>query len=659
VTRSPLGTRRLKLSGQAPRALGFGALWLVVALIATWGAVEIAIHWTSSTGGRIAVAFFLLALSATALMLASDSVEQSLAHGFKELGSRLQWLTTSFVALTVAVVLGAAATSIVTDRPGTGHVVLAFVFDVVLGAMAGALAVGLILGTSVLLGALIVGTHRALGLEVQAKRWLAQESDAPAPNTPEQAPAEDHRETAHGVAKRARRHLERGAALGAAGLLLSAACTALVTTATKNHVGGPDTPTTLETRVGWTVVLPVLVWFIGTGVIWWLFGRGHQDTSAPHPKIRHGTHASALAICMVIVVGWATAGTEQQHARRELWSDPASSPVPTVPVRDQQWSLQSPYLAQAFEPRLKLTTGEHWHPTSVTWYVGQNPRPPNADPPLCNAGKPPAGCYQIKPPPPCDGPNPGKCAPSGANNPTLYYRYFDASNDPGDAARPVGFGAWMVIEYWIFYNYDSLHTWALTQWHQADWEQVSVLLHRDGSSARPVEVAFSEHCYGARLLARQVDWDGSHPVSYVARGSHANYPRPVSEPVRQLRCSFGLTPRYLGVASLFFSPAVDGSRLEIPAAYMLRLRDHADGAVTVPMLTLVSLDSTPAVESFKGNWGLDNNLSFSPFQIGRLRSSAGPPAPENQGPWKWPFHSMFCDEHWLSHPTMPPSGTCG
>jgi hypothetical protein len=37
-------------------------------------------------------------------------------------------------------------------------------------------------------------------------------------------------------------------------------------------------------------------------------------------------------------------------------------------------------------------------------------------------------------------------------------------------------------------------------------------------------VAFSEHCYGAVVPAAKVQWQGTHPVSYVALGSHANYP---------------------------------------------------------------------------------------------------------------------------------------
>ena len=186
----------------------------------------------------------------------------------------------------------------------------------------------------------------------------------------------------------------------------------------------------------------------------------------------------------------------------------------------------------------------------------------------------------------------------------------------------------------------------INQWHQSDWEQVSVLVRRDGTSVQPAEVAFSEHCYGAHLPPNLVHWAGTHPVVYVGRGSHANYPRPVSLPVRQLRCSLGLTPRYLGVAGLFFSPAIDGSRVEIPLAYLIGLHDTADGRRLAPPLKLVSIDATPAITSFWGRWGLDNNLS--PWGLLRLRSSAGPPAPQTQAPWMKPVSSMVCNNTWLS-----------
>jgi hypothetical protein len=389
-----------------------------------------------------------------------------------------------------------------------------------------------------------------------------------------------------------------------------------------------------------TIALPLLFWLAGAGA-WFLpalRSQRHEVRAEPHPRLRHGTHATALAICLMIGSVWITATNLQDRAEHRLWS--GHHAVATIAITPQQWHRQSAYLAQQFEPRFWLTADERWSPTSVNWYLKQSGAPTTATQ-FCN----PAGCYQIRKAG-CDGPNPSTdCAPGGWDDPALYYRYFDSSDQGQQPAAPPG--SWRVIQYWIFYNYDSLAAGAITQWHQSDWEQVSVLVQHNGMSVRPVEVAFSEHCYGARLPAERVEWtDVSHPVVFVGSGSHANYSRPVSVPVRQLRCSLGLTPRYFGVAGLFFVPAFDGTSLELPVAYGIGLRDRANRARLTPPLRLLYLPATPAVSSFGGYWGLDNNLTF--LHIGRLRTSAGPPAPPKQGPWRNPFASMLCAGTWLS-----------
>jgi hypothetical protein len=522
------------------------------------------------------------------------------------------------------VVFGAPISALAPNTPGISSLAVDGDIDLVLGVIGGAAAIGLIIAVSAGFGGLILLAHRRLGLEERAKRW--------------QRPEKNER---HVV-----RQLVRGLALGAAGLVLSAACTALVTTATSNPTLPVDQPGPRQTSFVLNAALPMFFWFVGTGVVWLLFARRHRGRLEPHPRLRHGTHGSALSICLMILVAWVTAVIVEHHARHALWSD--AGDVPTIEVSDRQASFDSPYLAQTFEPRMWLASRETWNPTQVTWYLRQN-KVANVDPPFCNAhpaGQPPPGCYQISgnPPGSCDSSDPGPCANTGADDPALYYRYKDVTASIAPRGDP---GTWVLIQYWAFYNYDSLHTWVINQWHQSDWEQVSVLLRRDGGSVRPAEVAFSEHCYGARLPPNRVRWSGTHPVVYVGRGSHANYPRPVSVPVRELRCSLGLTPRYLGVAGLFFSPAIDGSRIEIPLAYLIGLHDTAARYRLAPgPVKLVPIDSTPAIGSFKGHWGLDNNLN--PWGLVRLRSAAGPDAPQNQAPWKTPISSMLCNRRWLS-----------
>ncbi len=81
--------------------------------------------------------------------------------------------------------------------------------------------------------------------------------------------------------------------------------------------------------------------------------------------------------------------------------------------------------------------------------------------------------------------------------------------------------AWIVrkddltaIEYWLLYPYND---WRST--HEGDWEVVMVFL-RDGA---PIACAYSAHHGGYRLPWELVETDGTHPIAYVANGSHANY----------------------------------------------------------------------------------------------------------------------------------------
>lgn len=606
MTSGPASRRpRFRLSEETPRprALAFAALWFGVAVAATVGEMLVAVH-LSSVAWRVVIVVALILISTTSLMLASDDVEACLTGRLSGWGARLQWFTTSVVLLTVVVVLGAAAGLLSPDQPGASTLFMDLGIDLVLGVVSAAVAVLLILIAAEGLGKAIWWFQSRLG---RTERW--------------QAPAFSW--------GRLGRQYGRAVALTLAGLLLSVIFTALITSGT------------------WlSAVGPLLLWFAGTGAVWWLLSRWRNHEIQSHRRVIHGTHASALAICLVIVAAFLTAASLESRARDRLWSG-RTGPVPVVPITDQQASLDSPYLAQRFEPQLWLANGESWHPTEVTWYVQNDPKP-NVDPPFCNTKN---GCREISKA--CDTPTPGACAPSGVNDPALYYRYVNSSNanplDHRPAAPP---GSWTLIQYWVFYNYDSLDTASITQWHQSDWEQVSVLVMRRGNAVRPVAVAFSEHCYGAILPASRVRWFGySHPVAYVGLGSHAHYPRRISVPVRQLRCSLALTPRYFGVAGLFFSPAVDGSRLEIPVAYVSGLRDHTSRIQPLPLPKLVPMGSVPAISSFKGAWGLDNNLRL--FGLWTQATSAGPPAPPTQGPWTHPFLKMLCNNHWLEAPGVP------
>ena len=255
----------------------------------------------------------------------------------------------------------------------------------------------------------------------------------------------------------------------------------------------------------------------------------------------------------------------------------------------------------------------------------------------------------------CDEPDPQACAPPGGNPHAVYYLYEDAANTPQDHPAQSGHD-WAVIEYWIFYNYDSLHAGLVKQWHQSDWEQVSVLLARTAVTVHPVEVAFSEHCYGTIRPATRVSWNGSHPVSFVGLGSHANYPTQNDLPIRNLQCLTRQTPRYLGAAGLFFNPVVAGWSLELPIAYLIGLRDQTSRTRPIADVHPISQQSTPDIWLFHGYWGIDNNLRI---EVGGLPTGAGPESPQDQYPSMYPFKDMFCNSSWLKlSPTPATAWVC-
>jgi hypothetical protein len=77
------------------------------------------------------------------------------------------------------------------------------------------------------------------------------------------------------------------------------------------------------------------------------------------------------------------------------------------------------------------------------------------------------------------------------------------------------------IEYWFFYPFNE--NVAMFD-HESDWEHVRVTA--DPKTETAVEVKFSQHHGGETLPANdpKLTWDGTHPVVYAAKGTHANFP---------------------------------------------------------------------------------------------------------------------------------------
>jgi hypothetical protein len=421
------------------------------------------------------------------------------------------------------------------------------------------------------------------------------------------------------------------------------------------HLAAADV--TVRAPSAWNAIwLPVLAWFVATGVAW--LGLSAITPLRPqiHTERRRATHASALAVALAIAFSLASASLLDGYVRARLSSAPHPVPSATGPLV----RARADALAKAFSPRLTLAPGERWDPTTVTWYVAHSHI--TKDTALCrpHSGSEPGGCRTLNCPrgpdltcATCDDSDPGGCAPRGApRSRHFYYQYVDATTDTSDGPAKQGHD-WAVIQYGFFYNYDSLEDGLITQWHQADWEQVSVLVEQRDSRVWPVEVAFSEHCYGAVVPAAKVEWQGTHPVSYVGLGSHANYPTENDLAVRFV-CLEGQPPRYLGAAGLLSNPKFNGSTLELPAVNLIGLRDHTGHTPDLTDTNPVSARTSNSIWSFHGYWGLDNNLHVV---FGRSRTGPGPTSPQDQGPWMKPFGAMFCGPSWLRIPPVRPSDT--
>ena len=166
--------------------------------------------------------------------------------------------------------------------------------------------------------------------------------------------------------------------------------------------------------------------------------------------------------------------------------------------------------------------------------------------------------------------------------------YADA--EAAHAASPVVYGAAfrtktrIALQYWLWYPYDdyspTVPAGDIWQVHEGDWEAVSVILDRSGM---PLLAGYSQHGKGTRRDWVRVPKRGSHPLVYVALGSHANY-FSAGQPL--------LDPRI-----------VDRTLITVVAAYGVMPVEHTGGGPTVkPRLVAVSARS-PAWMTFAGAWG--------------------------------------------------------
>lgn len=173
----------------------------------------------------------------------------------------------------------------------------------------------------------------------------------------------------------------------------------------------------------------------------------------------------------------------------------------------------------------------------------------------------------------------------------------------------------IVLQYWLFYYDNPLilpPTPFGTFWqsHEGDWEVVNVVLNEDKT---PREAAYSQHCSGQRKAWAGVDKssEGStHPVAYVALGSHANFFKPGLGPLGAIPINPLCIPAGVPPLPFIVDQVLDGSGVD---------------AVVGPPGSGVDAATIHQIEgqawsTFGGRWG-ESEYFFTPIAI--------PPVPAN------------------------------
>ena len=150
---------------------------------------------------------------------------------------------------------------------------------------------------------------------------------------------------------------------------------------------------------------------------------------------------------------------------------------------------------------------------------------------------------------------------------------------------------YIVIQYRPFYIFNDFYNN-----HEGDWEMIEILL--DYYSCKPIGAAYSHHFDGEYRLWDDIEKEGTHPVVYIAGGSHAAY----------------FEEGKYRVFGPFFDVTSDNGRKELPSS-----------------LTWISETSGPPWLYFGGNWGYN------------IESGGSCPIWWFSGP----YGPLYCRETWV------------
>jgi len=185
----------------------------------------------------------------------------------------------------------------------------------------------------------------------------------------------------------------------------------------------------------------------------------------------------------------------------------------------------------------------------------------------------------------------------------------------------------IALQYWYWYADDFWSgrqppTDEVWQGHEGDWEVVTVVLDSAGT---PLFTGYSQHECGKRRAWKRVPKSATtHPLVYVALGSHANYYAPGDQPL-DLRAQC-----YDPVGAAILRADLGGVVL-----------DRTGGGRRLARLPIVPLTPrAPAWLAYPGAWG-EANLFHAPDPVDTRVAGPGPLGPRFHALWRDPVGTVL------------------
>ncbi|MFX0046311.1 MAG: hypothetical protein ACFE8Z_10730 [Candidatus Hermodarchaeota archaeon] len=206
------------------------------------------------------------------------------------------------------------------------------------------------------------------------------------------------------------------------------------------------------------------------------------------------------------------------------------------------------------------------------------------------------------------------------------------------------YAEYIVIQYWLAYFFDD---WANV--HEMDWEMASIVIKKTSDLEQPIACAYCVHTGGFRARWQDVEKaaddgqrceSGTHPVVYVANGSHASYFH--DDPIHQATASL-VGPRLSRLANTL--PWVRKTFSDYVPSFV-------EGDKHFPMVKLIPEPDSQGYWhdewrwlNFRGKWGSKGRVSWKETMTLPIEED-GPTGPPRKGlcwgdPFSWIENECF------------------